>query len=201
MHIDTIPNRNSRPAYLLRESVREGARVKKRTLANLSSLPLDQIEMIRRVLKGEKLSPAADGLEVIASAHHGHVDAVLSAMRRLGFDRLIDAKTTRERDLVVAMVAGRIVAPEASKLGLTRAWADTTLADDMGIADAHEGELYDAKIGCLRGRAQSRNAWPTAICRSVAAYCSISRPARSRVPNARSPNSVTAATASPEPYK
>jgi len=144
MHIDTIPNRNSRPAYLLRESVREGKRVKKRTLANLSSLPLDQIEAIRRILKGEKLGPVVDGLEVIRSQHHGHVEAVRTAMQRLGFDKLIDARSSRERDLVVAMVAGRIIAPEASKLGMTRAWADTTLGDDLGVADAHEDSLYAA---------------------------------------------------------
>ena len=65
-------------------------------------------------------------------------------MRRLGFDRLLDRKHSRERDLVVAMVAGRIIAPEASKLGLARAWADTTLPEDLGIADAHEDELYAA---------------------------------------------------------
>ena len=65
-------------------------------------------------------------------------------MKQLGFDKLIDAKSSRERDLVVAMVAGRIIAPEASKLGMTHAWADTTLADDLGVADAHEDELYDA---------------------------------------------------------
>ena len=133
MHIDTIPNRNSRPAYLLRESVREGKRVTKRTLANLSSLPLEQIEMIRRVLKGEELGAVAGGLDVIRSAHHGHVEAVTTAMRRLGFDALIDARPSRERDLVVAMVAGRIIAPEASKLAMTQAWADTTLADDLSL--------------------------------------------------------------------
>ena len=144
MHIDTIPNRNSRPAYLLRESVREGKRVTKRTLANLSSLPLDQIEMIRRVLKGEKLGPVDSALEVTRSQAHGHVEAVRTALRRLGFDRLIDATSNRQRDLVVAMVAGRIVAPEASKLAMTQAWADTTLADDLGVADAHEDELYEA---------------------------------------------------------
>jgi hypothetical protein len=144
MHIDTIPNRKSRPAYLLRESVREGKRVTKRTLANLSSLPLDQIEMIRRVLRGEKLGAVAGGLDVIRSAHHGHVEAVTTAMRRLGFDALIDARPSRERDLVVAMVAGRIIAPEASKLAMTQAWADTTLADDLGVAEAREDELYDA---------------------------------------------------------
>jgi hypothetical protein len=144
MHIDTIPNRKSRPAYLLRESVREGKRVTKRTLANLSSLPLNQIEMIRRVLKGEKLGAVTDGLDVIRSAHHGHVEAVTTAMRRLGFAALIDGRPSRERDLVMAMVAGRIITPEASKLAMTQAWADTTLADDLGVAEAGEDELYNA---------------------------------------------------------
>ncbi|MBO0765951.1 MAG: IS1634 family transposase [Hyphomicrobiaceae bacterium] len=144
MHIDTIPNRNSRPAYLLRESVREGKRVRKRTLANLSSLTIEQIEAIRRVLKGERLGPVEDGLEVVRSRAHGHVEAVLTAMRRLGFEKLIDPKASGERDLVVAMVAERIIAPEASKLGMTRAWVDTTLCDELGVADADEDALYAA---------------------------------------------------------
>lgn len=143
MHIDTIPNRNSRPAYLLRESVREGKRVTKRTLANLSALSIEQIEAIRRALKGEKLGPVGAGLECIATRHHGHVEAVRTAMTRLGFDKLVDAKASRSRDLVMAMIAGRIIAPEASKLGMVSAWADTTLADDLGVADANEDELYD----------------------------------------------------------
>jgi len=144
MHIDTIPNRNSRPAYLLRESVRDGKHVRKRTLANLSSLPIEQIEAIRRVLKGETLGPIGDGLECVASRHHGHVEAVRKAMTRLGFDKLIDTKTSRTRDLVVAMVAGRIIAPEASKRGMVGVFADTTLADDLGVADGDEDELYAA---------------------------------------------------------
>ena len=115
MPIDIIPNRNSRPAYLLRESARDGSRVSKRTLVNLSKLLLDQIEMIRRVLKGERLSPGADSMEVIGSAHHGHVEPVRSAMQRLGFDKLIEAKASRERDLVVAMVVGRIIAVHAAR--------------------------------------------------------------------------------------
>jgi len=144
MHIDTIPNRNSRPAYLLRESVRDGKHVRKRTLANLSSLPIEQIEAIRRILKGERLGPVEDGLEVVRSRPHGHVEAVRSAMKRLGFDKLVDTRPSRERDLVVGMVAERIVAPEASKLGMTRAWTDTTLGEDLGITDANEDELYVA---------------------------------------------------------
>jgi hypothetical protein len=144
MHIDIVPNRTSPPAVLLRESYREGKKVRKRTLANLSALPMDQVEMIRRVLKGEKLGAIEAQFECIGSLHHGHVQAVRTAMQRLGFDRLIDARARRERDLVVAMVAGRIIAPEASKPGMTRAWADTTLADDLGVSDADEDELYAA---------------------------------------------------------
>ena len=144
MYIDIVPNRGSPPAILLRESIREGKRVRKRTIANLSALPIAQAEMIRRVLKGEKLGPVESALEVVRSRAHGHVEAVLTAMRRLGLDKVVAAKPSRERDLVLAMVAGRIIAPEASKLGLTRAWADTTLPDAMGVADADEDALYAA---------------------------------------------------------
>jgi hypothetical protein len=144
MYIDIVPNRGSPPAILLRESIREGKRVRKRTIANLSALPVEQAEMIRRVLKGEKLGPLESALEVVRSQAHGHVEAVLTAMRRLGFEKLIDGRPSRERDLVVAMVAGRIIAPEASKLAMTRAWADTTLADELGVADADEDCLYAA---------------------------------------------------------
>ena len=144
MYIDFVPNRGSKPAILLRESVREGKRIRKRTIANLSALTLEQAETIRLVLKGEKLAPAGGGLEWIRSLPHGHVEAVRVAMRRLGFEKLIDGKASRERDLVAAMVAGRILAPEASKLAMTHAWSDTTLAEDLGVQDAHEDELYAA---------------------------------------------------------
>jgi len=144
MYIDFVPNRGSKPAILLRESIREGKRIRKRTIANLSALTLEQAEAIRLVLKGEKLAPAGGGLDCIRSLPHGHVEAVRTAMRRLGFEKLIDGKASRERDLVVAMVAGRLIAPEASKLALTHAWSDTTLAEDFSVADAHEDELYAA---------------------------------------------------------
>jgi transposase len=144
MYIDLVPNRGSKPAILLRESIREGKRIRKRTIANLSALTLEQAEAIRLVLKGEKLAPAGGGLECIRSLPHGHVEAVRIAMRRLGFEKLIDGKASRERGLVVAMVAARIVAPQASKLAMTHAFSDTTLAEDFGVADAHEDELYAA---------------------------------------------------------
>jgi hypothetical protein len=143
MHIDVVPNRNSSPAYLLRESYREGGKVRKRTLANLSSLPIEQIERIRQILRGEQLAPVDTLFKNVGSANHGHVQAVLSAMKRLGFDALLSSRPCRERDLVVAMVAARILKPH-SKLATTRWWHFTTLPQILGVSDATEDDLYGA---------------------------------------------------------
>ena len=143
MHIHVIPNRGSRPAILLRESYREGDKVKKRTLANLSHFPIDQVETLRRALKGEQLVPVNSLFEVIDSKHHGHVEAVRLTMKRLGFEELISSKRSRQRDLVVAMVAARILKP-FSKLATTRWWHLTTLPDELGVAEATEDDLYAA---------------------------------------------------------
>ena len=150
MHVDAVPNRGSRPAYLLRESFREGSNVRKRTLANLSSLPDEQIFAIRAVLRGEKLHPVDKLFEVIESRPDGHVQAVRVAMQRLGFESLVAARRCRERDLVCAMVAARILAPH-TKLATTRWWHTTTLAEDLAVADADEDELY-AAMDWLLGR-------------------------------------------------
>jgi hypothetical protein len=143
MHIDVVPNRGARPAYLLRESYREGARVRKRTLANLSSLSEAQILAIRAVLRGEPVSPLAEQFEAIASHSHGHVQAVRVAMHRLGFESLLAPRPSRERDRVSAMVAARILAPH-TKLATTRWWHTTTLAEDFGVQEASENDLYAA---------------------------------------------------------
>jgi transposase len=143
MHIDVVPNRGSRPAYLLRESYREGARVHKRTLANLSSLSEAQILAIRAVLRGEPVGPIAEQFEAIASRSHGHVQAVGVAMQRLGFESLLAARPSRQRDLVRAMVSARIIAPH-TKLATTRWWQTSTLAEDLGVQDASENDLYAA---------------------------------------------------------
>jgi transposase len=143
MHIDAVPNRQARPTYLLRESFREGDRVRKRTLANLSALSDEQIATIRRVLRGEALCLAASTFEVVASRARGHVEAVCVAMRKLGVERLLAARPSHERELVCAMIAARIVAPH-TKLATTRWWHTTTLAEDFGVADADEDDLYAA---------------------------------------------------------
>ncbi len=143
MYIETVPNRNSRPAILLREAHREGRKVCKRTLANLTHWPTDQIESLRRVLRGEKLVPVGEVLTLERARPHGHVEAILRAIRKLGLEQLLGTKRCRARDLVVAMIAERLIHP-GSKLACTRHWNDTTLAEELGVADADVDELYDA---------------------------------------------------------
>lgn len=143
MFIARVPNRNSPPAILLRESYREDGKVKTRTIANLTKLPEAAIEALKLALKGEQLAPLSQTLEVVASPHHGHVQAVLQVIGRLGLARLIDSRPSRERDLVVAMITARILAPH-SKLATSRWWHDTTLPGELGVADADESDLYAA---------------------------------------------------------
>ena len=143
MHIDIVQNRNSRPAYLLRESYREGSRVRKRTLANLSALSDAQLMAIRAVLQGHSLVPAEAAFEVTSSRAHGHVDAVCVAMSRLGMAPLLGSRPSPERDRVLAMIAARILAPH-TKLATTRWWHTTTLAEAFGVADASAEDLYAA---------------------------------------------------------
>ena len=130
-------------AHLLRRSYREGGKVKKETIANLTPLGDELVGIIRRALKGEQLVPVDTLFEVIGSKHHGHVQAVRLAMKRLGFESLIASKRSHERDLVVAMVAARILKPN-SKLATTRWWHLTTLPDELGVAQASEDDLYAA---------------------------------------------------------
>ena len=129
--------------HLLRRSYREGGRVKNETLGNLSHLPDALVDIIRRSLQGETFVPLAQTFEISRSRAHGHVQAVATAMQRLDFASLIAAKPCRERDLVLAMVASRIVAPH-TKLATTRWWHTTTLAEDFGVAEANEDDLYAA---------------------------------------------------------
>jgi transposase len=129
--------------HLLRRSYREGGTVKNETLGNLSHLPEPLIEIIRRSLQGETFVPVAQVFEITRSRPHGHVQAVATAMQRLGLAALIASRPCRERELALAMIASRIVAPH-TKLATTRWWHTTTLADDFGVADANEDDLYAA---------------------------------------------------------
>jgi len=146
MHVVRVVSRQKGREYtsvLLRNSYREDGKVKKQTLANLSHLPAATIDVIERSLRGERLLPAAETLEIRRSLPHGHVVAVLGMLRRLGLERLIDRRHSRQRDLVVAMIVARLIAPD-SKLATSRTWEQSTLGATLGVADATEDELYGA---------------------------------------------------------
>ena len=154
MFIETVPNRNSPPAVLLRESYREGKRVKKRTLANLSQLPAAVVDGLRGLLKGGIVIGAGgdDGLRIERSLPHGHVSAALGMVRKIALDRLLlstakDEQSVRWRDLIVAMIVDRLVAPR-SKLGFVRAvgpgTACTSLGEVLGLGSVAEREAYEA---------------------------------------------------------
>jgi hypothetical protein len=150
MYIEIVPNRNSPPAILLREGWREGKKVCKRTLANLSDWSQARIDALRRVLKNEPLLAPAEAFTIERSTPHGHVQAVLGAIKRIGLDTLIAAKRSRVRDLVLAMVVERLIHP-CSKLATTRLWHTTTLAQELAVADASADDLYEA-MDWLRDR-------------------------------------------------
>ncbi len=145
MYIATVPNRRSPPAILLREGYRQDGKVKTRTLANLSKLPAEAIAAVKRVLKGERLVSTEELFEIVedGSAAHGNVEAVMTAMGKLDVAGLVCSRPSRQRDLVLAMVAARILEPQ-SKIATTRWWSDTTLADTLNVSGADEDELYEA---------------------------------------------------------
>ena len=143
MYVETVPNRNSPPAILLREGRREGKKVHKRTLANLTHWPKDKIERLRRVLKNEPLVHPDQLFVIERSLPHGHVELLLEAMRQLKLPALIDPRPSPKRDRVLAMIVQRLLYP-ASKLATTRLWHTTTLAEELSLEDTDEDDLYEA---------------------------------------------------------
>lgn len=136
-------------AHLLRRSYRDNGKVKNETVGNLSHLPTHVVELVRRALKGERLAAAEDLFEVVGSAQHGHVQAVVTAIKRLGMERLLDSRPSRQRRLVTGMIAARILEPQ-SKLATTRWWHSTTLPQELDIVDATEDDLYGAMDWLLK---------------------------------------------------
>jgi transposase len=136
-------------SYYLRRTFRQDGKVKHETLGNLSDLPIHVIDLISRSLKGETFVPASEAFRITRSLPQGHVEAVLKMIRKLALEDLIASKPSRRRDLVIAMIAERLLFP-SSKLANTRHWRDTTLAEELGVGDATEDQLYDAMDGLLR---------------------------------------------------
>ncbi len=169
MYVAEIPNRSSPPAILLRESYREGGKVKTRTLANLSRWPPEQIEALRRVLAGETVVPVSEALVVERTLPHGHVLAVLGTLRRLGLERILHSRPGRERDGVVAMIVARILDPRsklATARGLDDATASSSPGEALGLGAPRRTTSTRPWTGCFRVRRRSRRSWPRVICRT-----------------------------------
>lgn len=130
-------------SVLLRQSYRDGSRVRNRTLASLTALPAAVVDAIERILRGQTLVPISEALHILRSRPHGHVAAVLGTARKLGLEAALDDKPSRQRDLVTAMVVQRVLKP-ASKLATSRLLDTTSLGETLGVADATEDELYAA---------------------------------------------------------
>ena len=150
MHVATVKSgyvgksgqRREYQTHLLRRTFREDGKVKHETLANLSALPVEQIELLRRSLKGETFMPADAGVRVLRSLPHGHVAAVMAQARVLGLSALL-GPASRQRDLALALIVSRVVRP-ATKLSTLSWWPDTTLGVDLGVADVSTDEVYAA---------------------------------------------------------
>jgi hypothetical protein len=147
MYVTVVPNRDSPPAVLLRESYREGDKVKNRTIANLSKWPAEKVEALRAVLRGDRLVPAGEGLEIVRAMPHGHVVAALGMMRRIGFDRLLPAGPKRKRDLALALIVARLIDP-GSKLATARALDAATTSHSLGavlgLDKVSANDVYEA---------------------------------------------------------
>jgi transposase len=148
MYVDRVPNRNSPPAVLLRESYREDGKVKKRTVANLSKAPDQLVEQIRILLRGgHAVESFEEALDIIRSLPHGHVAAVLGTIFRIGLDCIISSEKSRELSLILAMIVARVIDP-SSKLATTRGLdpetATTSLGEVLGLGSISEDELYFA---------------------------------------------------------
>lgn len=152
MYVEVVPNRNSPPAVLLREGWREQGKVRKRTLANLSSWPEEKIRALRAVLSGDfaaalPAGTATAAFDIVRTRPHGHILAALGTLRRVGLDGIIAARRSPERDRVLAMIVARIVAP-GSKLATARGLGgetlSSTLGELLGLESCSEDELYEA---------------------------------------------------------
>ncbi len=162
MHVAVVPSRQRSGEYssvLVRQSYREGGKVKHRTLANLSKLPPAVVDTVRAMLRGEQIGPLAESFEIVRSLPHGSVLAVLGQIRKLGLDKLIAARPRRERELSLAMIASRLLQPE-SKLATVRNFESSTLASELGVADADEDELYAAMDWLLEQQPKMESALP-----------------------------------------
>ena len=179
MYVAVVPNRGSPPAILLRESYREAGKTKNRTLANLTRWPAERIEQLRAVLRGDKLLPAAEAVEIVRALPHGHVLAALGTAHRIALDALLPRRAPqRRRDLALALIVARLLEP-AAKLATARmldpATASHSLGEMLGSARSPPRRSMARSTGWAASSRSSKPSWPAATCR-MARCCSTTSP-------------------------
>jgi transposase len=161
MYIERVPNRNSPPCILLRQSRREGSKVKKKTVANLTHWPTDLVATLQAVLKGATVIENEDDFEIQRTLPHGHVAAALGVLQDIGLDRIVYSRRSAQRDLAIAMTSARIIDPR-SKLATARGFSDETAFTSLGgllqVQNADENDLYAAMDWLLTRQASIENA-------------------------------------------
>jgi transposase len=161
MYIERVPNRNSPPCILLRQSRREGSKVKKKTVANLTHWPTDLVATLQAVLKGATVIENEDDFEIQRTLPHGHVAAALGVLQDIGLDRIVYSRRSAQRDLAIAMTIARIIDPR-SKLATARGFSDETAFTSLGgllqVQNADENDLYAAMDWLLTRQASIENA-------------------------------------------
>ena len=143
MYIERVPNRSSPPAILVRSSHREGGKIVKKTLANLSGLPEEIITVVGFAISGKSMTPADSIFKIIRNQPHGHVEAILGVMKKLELDSILSSTPCRQRNLSLALIASRLISP-SSKRAAVKLTDSTTLSEELGVTDATEKELYEA---------------------------------------------------------
>ncbi len=200
MHIAKVPNRNARPSFLLRETYRENGKVKNRTLANLSKLPIERIETLRAALRGDPLVPiGSNGFEIRRSLPHGHVLAALTIARRIGLDELLPRRAPqRRRDVALALIVARLLDP-AAKLATARMLdtdtASHSLGETLGLGSVTAREIYTTLDWLGREQNSSKTNSLGATLRTAHWCSTTSPPPTSRDAAVRWPSTATAATA------
>ena len=161
MYVDIIPNRSSPPAVLLREAYRKNGKSAKRTIGNISHLPMEDVLALKKFLgkkKEEQREILFDGMKfkIERSLPHGHVKAVLGTLKKLGLDKMIYSRRCRERDIIVALIVERLIHP-GSKLATTRTWGTSTLAEDLDLTDVGLDEVYSALAWFFNRKSRMEN--------------------------------------------
>src|ERR1700739_4069946 len=198
MYVAVIPNRGSPPAILLRESYREGGKTKNRTLANLSGGPTERLAQLPAVLRGDKLLPAAEAVEIVRALPHGHVLAALGTARRIALDAVLPRRAPQHRrDLALAMIVARLLEP-AAKLATARCWTPSPptirWARCWGSARSPPRRSMARSTGWGADSRSSKPSWAAAICRMARCCSTMSPPPISKDAAANWRSMATAAT-------